>query len=60
MKYEDFFPKPLEEMTEEELHQLAEKLRKERKYPAMTKAKDKKADQIDKLINKYITKHNAK
>lgn len=60
MKYDDIFPKPLEEMTDEELHAMAEKLRKEQKYPTMRKAQAKKNDEVTSLINKYITKEDKK
>ncbi len=60
MKYEDIFPKPLKEMTDDELQEMAEKLRKQQKYPAMQKAKAKKEDEITKIINKYVTKENKK
>jgi len=60
MKYDDIFPKPLEEMSDDELQAMSEKLRKEQKYPTMTKAANKKQDEITKVINKYITKENVK
>lgn len=60
MKYEDIFPKPLKKMTDDELQAMAERLRKEQKYPAMQRAKNKKEDEITKVINKYVTKENKK
>ena len=56
MQYDDLFPKPLEEMTNEELTELAVELRKKQKYPSMQKASDKKKDEVAKLINKFTSK----
>ena len=60
MQYDDLFPKPLEEMTDEELINLGIELRKKQKYPAMQKAADKKKDKVSKLINKFTSKVDKK
>lgn len=53
MDYSDLFEKPLSEYTEEELVELRDSLRKERKYPSITKAKNVKTDKVGSLIDKY-------
>jgi len=60
MNYDDMFPKPLEEMTDEELKETALQLKKEQKYPAITKAKDKTTDKITKMMNKISSKVDKK
>lgn len=53
MDYSDIFDKPLEEYTNEELQQMRDKFRKERKYPSITKAKNTKTDKVQQLIDKH-------
>ena len=60
MQYDDLFPKPLIEMSDQELEELAVELRKKQKYPAMQKAADKKSDEVAKLINKFTSKVDKK
>lgn len=55
-KYEDLFDKPLSEYTDEELLEMANAIRTERRYPSVTKAKNKKVDAVDKLVNQFVIK----
>ena len=55
-KYEDLFDRDLSEYTEQELLDLAEKVKTERRYPSVTTAKNKKTDAIDRLINEFVIK----
>ncbi len=60
MQYDDLFKKPLEEMSDDELADLALELKKKQKYPAIQKSQDKKKDAVADLVNKFVSKVGKK
>ncbi len=55
-KFEDLFEKPISDYSDEELLEMANEIRTERRYPSVTKAKNKKIDAVDALVNEILVK----
>jgi len=54
VNFEEMFGKPIQDVTDDELMAKAQELRTRRKYPSVDKAKDKKTDKLNDLINSVL------